>query len=123
MPTHRQPPSLQHFLRKAVRSFVFAAGVTAIALGIGIAGYGFFEGLSFLDSLLNASMILAGMGPIWSPVTNGGKLFASFYALFSGLVFLSVAALLFAPVMHTVLHHFHWEISQDPKGGSKSPPA
>ena len=121
MSAHRPPPPPRIFIQTLARSLGFAAAVTAAALAIGSEGYHFFEGLSFLDSVLNASMILAGMGPIWSPATVGGKLFASFYALFSGLVFLSVAALLFAPVMHRVLHHFHWEISQDSKGVSKTP--
>jgi hypothetical protein len=87
-----------------------SAAVTVVALAIGVAGYHGFEGLPFLESLLNASMILGGMGPIDTPVTSGGKIFASFYALFSGLVFLSVAALVLAPVIHRILHHFHQEI-------------
>lgn len=123
MSAHRPPPPFRVFLLKVGRSLLVAAAVTAAALAIGCAGYGYFEGLSFIDSLLNASMLLGGMGPIWSPVTVGGKLFASFYALFAGLVFLSVAALLFAPVMHRVLHHFHWQTFHETEGKSKSPPA
>jgi hypothetical protein len=110
MSKKRPLPPLESFWRHIARGLALAAVVTAIALAIGIGGYHSFEGLSFIDSLLNASMILGGMGPIWSPLTTGGKLFASFYALFSGLVFLSVAALVLAPVMHRILHHFHREI-------------
>jgi hypothetical protein len=107
------PPITHHFLQLARRAAV-ALGIVAVALAIGIAGYHAFEGLSLLDSLLDASMILSGMGPITHPATVGGKLFASFYALFSGIVFLTVTALIFGPVVHRTLHRFHWEIGQDP---------
>lgn len=87
---------------------VFWGGVIVISsLGIGIVGYHFTENLSWLDSLLNASMILTGMGPVDRMTTTGGKLFASFYALFSGVVFLTTIAFVLAPAAHRFLHKFH----------------
>ena len=78
-----------------------------IALFIGIAGYHWVSGLSWIDSLLNASMILGGMGPVNPLSGNGAKIFASLYALFSGLVFIAVMGIFFAPIMHRILHKFH----------------
>jgi len=74
----------------------------------GMAGYVHFEGLSWLDGFLNAAMLLGGMGPVASPATPAGKLFAGLYALYAGMVFLVVASLILAPVVHRVLHRFHW---------------
>jgi len=79
------------------------------SLLIGIAGYHFTEGLTLLDSLLNASMILGGMGPVNELHTSEGKVFASFYSLFSGIVFLVTAGVLVAPVTHRFLHRLHLE--------------
>ncbi len=90
-----------------------AAGVVATALGIGVVGYHSLVGLSWIDSLLNASMILGGMGPVDPITTDAGKIFASFYALFSGLAFIGISALLFAPFFHRLLHRFHWEQDSD----------
>jgi hypothetical protein len=113
MYTQRPPPPISHVARKLVRRFALATGIVAPALGLGIAGYHGFEGLSLIDSLLNASMILSGMGPVTNPMTVGGKLFASFYALFSGIVFLTVAAVVFGPLMHQALHYFHFEMGKE----------
>jgi len=79
------------------------------SLAIGMAGYAHFENLPWRDAFLNAAMLLGGMGPVESPITNGGKLFAGFYALYAGLVFLVAAAILVAPVVHRLLHKFHWD--------------
>jgi hypothetical protein len=76
---------------------------------IGILGYRELEGMAWIDAILNAAMILGGMGPVDPLKTDAGKLFASFYALFSGIVFLVVASLLVAPIFHRLLHHFHLE--------------
>lgn len=113
MYTQRPPPPVSHFLRLLVRRFVIAVSIVLPSLGLGIGGYHRLEGLSLVDSLLNASMILSGMGPVTTPVTVGGKLFASFYALFSGVVLLTVAALAFGPVAHRALHRFHFEMGKD----------
>jgi hypothetical protein len=74
-----------------------------------VAGYHFTAGLPFLDSLLNASMILGGMGPVNELYTTGAKIFASFYSLFSGIAFLVVAGILIAPLAHRLLHRLHLE--------------
>ena len=85
----------------------------AIALGIGILGYHFVVRLPWIDSLLNASMILGGMGPVDPVKTNSGKIFASFYALFSGLFVILATGLLLAPFLHRLLHHFHLQKGKD----------
>ena len=80
-----------------------------VALGIGMLGYHGFEGMSWIDSFANAAMILSGMGPFKELTTNSGKLFAGFYALFSGLFFIAVAGIVMAPAVHRFLHRFHLE--------------
>ena len=97
------------FLRRILHNVFIAGGVAAVALGIGILGYRFTENLPWIDALLNASMILGGMGPVSELHTTAGKLFASWYALFSGVVFITSAGILVAPVLHRFLHHFHLE--------------
>ncbi len=106
---HYRAPLLPRraFLARLARSGILAGGLVAAALGVGVLGYHGFERLPWVDSLLNASMILTGMGPVATLHTTGGKLFASAYALFSGIVFLSSAAVLLAPVVHRFLHRFH----------------
>lgn len=105
---HRRPLlSRKEFLVRQVRYTVFSLFILAFSLGIGIAGYHFFGRLSWVDSLVNASMILTGMGPVDHLETTGGKLFASCYALFSGVAFLTFVAVLFAPAYHRFLHRFH----------------
>ena len=89
--------------------FLIAAGPIAFSLAIGMLGYAKLEGLSWTDAFLNAAMLLGGEGPIWDPQTQGGKLFAGAYALFSGLLLVALAGYLLAPVFHRVLHRFHWE--------------
>lgn len=97
------------FIRRLLRSGAVAGVVILLALLLGVLGYRLTEHLSWLDALLNASMILGGMGPVAELHTVAGKLFASFYALFSGVVFLGVASLLIAPLLHRLMHHFHVE--------------
>ncbi len=87
-----------------------AAGIVlAGSLALGVFGYHFIEGLPWIDALLNASMILGGMGPVDPLRSTGGKLFASFFALYSGLAIISIAGLLLAPLVHRLLHKFHLE--------------
>ena len=109
---HREEPlaSRQVFLRRMIGYLAVSFGIVAVSLGIGILGYHIFEGLSWLDSLLNASMILGGMGPVDPLHSTAGKLFASFYALFSGMILLVAVGVLIAPAFHRFLHHFHLEI-------------
>jgi len=85
-----------------------AVGLLAVSLVIGMLGYMFFERLSWIDAFLNSAMLLGGMGPINPPQSTGGKLFAGVYALYAGLVFIVTAALIFAPLLHRLMHHFHW---------------
>ncbi len=93
-----------------LRSLVLALGIIGVSLGLGILGYHFCAGFSWLDALLNASMILTGMGPVNELRTTAGKLFASFYALFSGVVFITSVAVMLAPMVHRFLHKFHFEL-------------
>ena len=112
---HRSQPLLPRpaFLRRVLSHTAVAAGVILGSLLIGILGYHFLNGLSWVDSLVNASMILGGMGPV-NPLNNrAAKVFASFYALYSGMVFLVAAGLIFAPVFHRLLHRFHLETEAD----------
>ena len=106
---HRKQPliSRRHFARRMARFAGVAAAVMVGSLAIGVLGYHFLEGLPWIDALVNASMLLGGMGPVDALHTTAGKLFASFYALYSGIVFLVVAGLLLAPVFHRFLHRFH----------------
>jgi len=95
------------FLRRMVLSVLLASGVVAVALSAGILGYHGIAGLGWVDSLLNASMILTGMGPVDPMRSDSAKVFASAYALFSGVVFLSAMGVVIAPVFHRFLHKFH----------------
>src|SRR3989304_3926632 len=96
-----------------VRFGLLAAGVILFSLGIGILGYHYLESLSWIDSLLNASMILGGMGPVNTMQTNAGKIFDSFYALYSGIVLLASVGVLAAPIFHRLLPRFHLELEGD----------
>src|SRR5678815_1503803 len=107
---HRQRPiSRRRFARRLLSHFAAAAFVVAVSLAIGMAGYVYFEQLSWLDAFLNAAMLLGGMGPVDDPRTSGGKLFAGSYALFAGLIFLVVAGIMLGPVVHRIMHRFHWD--------------
>jgi hypothetical protein len=112
---HRHQPLLPRvaFLVRLLRNFGIAGAIVVLSLGIGAAGYHGFEGLTWVDALLNAAMILSGMGPVNVLETTSGKLFATAYALFSGIVFLAITGILFAPVLHRLLHHFHLEVKED----------
>jgi hypothetical protein len=107
----RKQPLLprREFYRRLRRYAAGAFLLVAVSLLIGIFGYREFEGMSFIDSLLNAAMILGGMGPVDTLHTNAGKLFASFYSLFSGIVFLVSVGVLLAPILHRFFHKFHLE--------------
>ena len=106
---HETPLSRADFLARLVRHVLAALAMVAVSLAAGMAGYVGFEGLSPIDAFLNAAMLLGGMGPVDLPRTPAGKLFAGIYALYAGLVVLVAAGLLLAPVMHRVLHRFHWD--------------
>jgi hypothetical protein len=95
------------FLLRLGLYFGLATALIGGSLGVGMWGYAHYEGLAWRDAFLNAAMLLGGMGPVESPQTPGGKLFAGVYALYSGLVFLAAVAVALAPVFHRVLHSFH----------------
>ena len=101
--------SREVFVRRVLLNALVAILLVSVSWAIGILGYHEFEGFSWLDAALNAAMILSGMGPVDVLHTEAGKLFATFYALYSGVVFLAVAALVFAPLAHRLLHRFHLE--------------
>lgn len=98
---------LPRFLWRVLVALLLVLVVLCLALGVGVVGYHGLAGLSWIDSLLNASMILTGMGPVAPLTTTASKLFASVYAIFSGVIFLSSVGLVFAPIFHRILHKFH----------------
>lgn len=108
---HRRQPLLprRDFLRRMVFSLLLAMVLLAIWLLAGMFGYHRLAGLSWIDSFLNASMIVGGMGPVDTLNTPAAKLFAGFYAILSGVIFLTIFALLAAPVFHRFLHRFHMD--------------
>ena len=108
---HKQPllTSRQFILRQFIFLLV-AIGIIIGSLVMGMLGYHFFENLSWIDALVNAAMILGGMGPVNALHTEAGKLFASFYALYSGIVFLVSVGVILAPLYHRFLHRFHLEM-------------
>ena len=105
---HKQPLAKPEvFAKRLMRNGMIGVILLFFSLGIGMVGYHFLEGLSWIDSLLNASMILGGMGPVNPLQTSAGKIFASFYALYSGVVLLASVGILATPIFHRFLHHFH----------------
>ena len=105
---HRtHPSSVEPILKRVAGHVMIALFVLALALGIGVVGYHYLGELKWLDALLNASMILGGMGPVDPLDKPAGKLSASCYALFSRAGFIGVASLLLAPFAHRLLHRFH----------------
>jgi NhaP-type Na+/H+ or K+/H+ antiporter len=100
------------FVVRVICLIALAGGVVAGALGIGVVGYYALAGLPWVDALLNAAMILGGMGPVDTLHSDAAKIFASGYALFSGVVFILVAGLLLAPLFHRLMHHFHLELDE-----------
>ncbi len=95
------------FLRRMALSGLLACAIVSVALLAGVMGYHRIAGLGWVDSILNASMILTGMGPVDPMTTTAAKLFASAYALFSGVVFLSAVGIVLSPIFHRILHAFH----------------
>jgi len=112
---HRSSPLLPRkaFIARMSRCAALATAIAAITLGVGMCGYHSFEKMSWPDAFANASMILAGMGPLGNLNTTAGKIFAGFYALFCGLIFCTVVAVLLAPIFHRFLHKFHLETGKE----------
>ena len=101
------------FLLRLIQHFVIATALMSGSLVIGVTGYHVLEHLPWLDALLNASMILGGMGPVDPIRTAAGKCFASLYALYAGAVFLVIVGIVLAPVVHRLLHYFHMSDGED----------
>ena len=111
--SRKNPPlARMQFLRRLALHFAGALGLLLASLLIGMAGYAYFENLAWRDAFLNSAMLLGGMGPVDPPRTDGGKLFAGLYALYAGLVFIVAAGLVFIPVLHRLMHKFHWDEDQ-----------
>ena len=108
---HRRQPvaTAARFSSRLARNGRWALGIIVVALAIGMAGYMAFEDMGLIDAFANAAMILSGMGPLTPLKTDGGKIFAGLYAIFSGLLIFGVAGLVLAPVFHRLLHKFHVE--------------
>lgn len=108
---HRRsrPLTRAQFTLRLLRHFALAALLLASSLCLGMAGYEHYEHLAGLDAFLNAAMLLGGMGPVNNPVTPAGKLFAGCYALYAGLIFLIAAGIILAPIVHRMLHLFHYD--------------
>ncbi len=106
---HRKQPlaSRKVFVQRLAKNAGITAVIIFISLGIGMVGYHFLEGLPWIDALLNASMILGGMGPVDTLHTTAGKIFASFYALYSGIILLACVGVLAAPIFHRFMHKSH----------------
>jgi hypothetical protein len=105
--------SRRKFLVHMGRAITLWLVLTTVGLAIGIAGYAYFEGMSFVDAFVNAAMILSGMGPVGELKTTAGKVFAGLYAMFSGLIIIIATGFVLAPIFHRVLHRFHLETTKD----------
>lgn len=113
--------SVPVFLRRVWKNFLATLVIAGFSLGLGTVGYHYLGGCDWVDGFLNASMILTGMGPVTPMVTTAGKLFAAFYALYSGLAFLTLVAVLLGPIYHRFLHHFHLSSEDDDKEPAEVP--
>ncbi|HEY2945295.1 MAG TPA: hypothetical protein VGN09_22870 [Vicinamibacteria bacterium] len=108
---HRHAPLAPRavFLRRLGEVVALSAGLVVASLAVGMWGYQHFEHLAWRDAFLNAAMLLGGMGPVETPVTPGGKLFAGFYALYAGLILLVSVGIALTPIFHRLMHKFHLE--------------
>ena len=107
---HGQPLlSRRLFVWRVVRSLAAGALIITVSLSVGMLGYHWLENMRWIDAFANAAMILSGMGPLEPLKTDGGKLFAGLYAIYSGLAVILIAGVVFAPVVHRFLHRFHLE--------------
>ena len=107
------------YRRRVLRGFALGLTIICGSLGIGVIGYHFTENIPWLDALVSASMILFGEGPTLPLQTNAGKWFASFYAMFSGVAFITIVGVIFAPAFHRFLHRFHLVTEDDGNGSRK----
>src|SRR5580700_494703 len=101
------------YLQRLVRNACMGVGVIFGSLFIGMLGYHHFEKMGWIDAFVNAAMILSGMGPVATLQTDGGKIFAGCYALFSGIALITILGIIFAPVIRRFLHKYHLEFMDD----------
>jgi hypothetical protein len=114
---HEPLAPIHVFRGRMIRSGAVTAWIIAFSLALGMIGYHTLGGIEgWVDCLYNASMILGGMGPVAELKTDAGKAFASFYALYSGVVLLASVGVLLSPALHRVLHRFHLESDEDARG-------
>lgn len=106
-------PHKSHFYTKLFKSIIIGTLFLLLSLGIGVIGYHYYFNIPWLDSLVNASMILTGMGPVDRAETAGAKLFSSVYAIYSGVAFLTSVAVIFGPVVHRFLHQFKIDVEEE----------
>lgn len=104
---------IKHFFKRMLKYLLFCIGLIAFSAGIGTVGYHYLADLSFLDSFHMSCLILTGMGPTNEMKTPIAKIFSSFYALYSGVAFLSITAVFFAPIIHRILHILHVELEEE----------
>ena len=109
------------FVRRVALHFSIAFGLIVGSLAIGMAGYMYFERLAWRDAFLNAAMLLGGMGPVDAPKSDGGKVFAGLYALYAGLLILITAGVVLSPVLHRLMHRFHWDDDEQQATDKKQP--
>lgn len=109
----------QSFAMRLLGNALWSAGFVIIWLIIGMVGYGGLEGMSVVDAFVNAAMILSGMGPVQTLNTVAGKIFAGFYAIFSGIVIFGIAGIALAPLYHRMLHKFHLQDDEAAAKGRK----
>ena len=106
--TRKQPVASQNvFVSRLTRNAISSAVIVAVSLVVGTGGYMYFENMRTVDAFANASMILASMGPLNPLLTDGGKIFAALYAIFSGFLLIGISTLMLAPIFHRILHRFH----------------
>ncbi|HLZ45890.1 MAG TPA: hypothetical protein VKQ05_09475 [Gemmatimonadales bacterium] len=114
---YTRPITRKRFAQRMSGHLAMAVALVFISLLGGMAGYAHYEHLAWRDAFLNTAMLLGGMGPVDPLKSNGGKIFAGLFALYAGGVFLVVAALLLTPVVHRLMHKFHWEEEERRRGG------
>ena len=106
--TRKQPVASRNvFVNRLTRNAISSAAIVAASLVVGTCGYIYFENMRTVDAFANASMILASMGPLNPLLTDGGKIFAALYAIFSGFLLIGISTLMLAPIFHRILHRFH----------------
>lgn len=111
--TTKQLPHRSHFFNKLIKNIAIGTLFLIVSLGIGVIGYHYFFNIPWLDSLVNASMILTGMGPVDKAQTAGAKWFSSLYAIYSGVAFLTSVAVIFGPIVHRFLHKFRIDVEKN----------